>query len=248
MRSLVKLLGGSRVSDNSIYEYLNLGVVTSPNTIFENIYKVEPSQIIEFDLKKLDSILKNYYWSLENYYDNNLFDEGVFYDLLIDSIKLRNVSDVPIANFLSGGIDSTLIAKLQTEINDTVNTFTVGYEDKKYDETKWSDLVANKYSTNHIVEHLNSKEIVNLVDESMEIFDEPYSDPSIVPSYSISKLIAQNYKVAISGDGGDELAFGYDRTRNVMNSLNINESVINYVFIFFSIFWKWYKNTTKFKK
>ena len=230
LRSLVKLLGGSRVSDNSIYEYLNLGVVTSPNTIFENIYKVEPSQIIEFDLKKLDSILKNYYWSLENYYDNNLFDEGVFYDLLIDSIKLRNVSDVPIANFLSGGIDSTLIAKLQMEINDTVNTFTVGYEDKKYDETKWSDLVANKYSTNHIVEHLNSKEIVNLVDESMEIFDEPYSDPSIVPSYSISKLIAQNYKVAISGDGGDELAFGYDRTRNVMNSLNINESVINYVF------------------
>ena len=230
LRSIVKLLGDSKVSDNSIYEYLNLGVVTSPNTIFENIYKVEPSQIIEFDLKNLDSLIKNYYWSLENYYDNNLFDESVFYNLLIDSVKLRNVSDVPIANFLSGGIDSTLIAKLQTEINNKVNTFSVGYEDKKYDETKWSDLVANKYSTNHTVRQLNRKDIENLIDESIEIFDEPYSDPSIVPSYAISKLIAQKYKVAISGDGGDELAFGYDRTNNVMNSLNINESIVNYIF------------------
>ena len=202
LRSIVKLLGDSKVSDNSIYEYLNLGVVTSPNTIFENIYKVEPSQIIEFDLKNLDSLIKNYYWSLENYYDNNLFDESVFYNLLIDSVKLRNVSDVPIANFLSGGIDSTLIAKLQTEINNKVNTFSVGYEDKKYDETKWSDLVANKYSTNHTVRLLKRKDIENLIDESIEIFDEPYSDPSIVPSYAISKLIAQKYKVAISGDGG----------------------------------------------
>ena len=80
----------------------------------------------------------------------------------------------------------------------------------------------------------------------MEIFDEPYSDPSIVPSYSISKLIAQNYKVAISGDGGDELAFGYDRTRNVMNSLNINESVINQFSIYILHILKWHKNT-KFK-
>ena len=230
LKSLVKLLGGSKVSDNSIYEYLNLGVVTSPNTIFENIYKVEPSQIIEIDLKNLDSTIKNYYWNLENYYDNNIFNDNVFYNLLIDSVKLRNESDVPVANFLSGGIDSTLITKLQTEFNDTINTFTVGYEDKKYDETEWSDLVSNKYSTNHMVKYLNINEIESFIDKSIEIFDEPYSDPSIVPSYTISKLIAQKYKVALSGDGGDELAFGYDRTSNVLNSLNINENFLNYVF------------------
>ena len=118
-----------------------------------------------------------------------------------DSIKMRNVSDVPIANFLSRGIDSSLIVMFQSLIQSKPNTFSVGYEDAKYDESKWSNLVSEKYSTNHDLMFINIDDLKNLVDESLNIFDEPYADPSVLPSYSISKLISQNYKVAISGDG-----------------------------------------------
>ena len=124
---------------------------------------------------------------------------------------MRNVSDVPIANFLSGGIDSSLIVMFQSLIQNKPNTFSVGYEDLKYDESKWSNLVSEKYSTNHDLMFINIDNLKNLVDDSLDIFDEPY-DPSVLPSYSISKLISQNYKVAISGDGGDELSGGYLRT------------------------------------
>ena len=157
---------------------------------------------------------------------------------------MRNVSDVPIANFLSGGIDSSLIVMFQSLIQSKPNTFSVGYEDKKYDESKWSNLVSEKYSTNHDLMFINIDDLKNLVDESLDIFDEPYADPSVLPSYSISKLISQNYKVAISGDGGDELSGGYLRTHQILKSKNFNHSHIedhlqNVPFLS----WKWSKYT-----
>ena len=143
---------------------------------------------------------------------------------------MRNVSDVPVANFLSGGIDSTLIVKLQSEITAQANTYTVGYEDKKYDESTWAQEVSNRYSTNHFLDSVSEKEIDAMVSKAIHIFDEPYADPSTVPSYSISKLISQNYKVAISGDGGDELAAGYLRTHEVLNSTKYNSNLVNGIF------------------
>ena len=84
---------------DSINEYLNLGVVTSPNTIFKNHHKVEPGQIIEIEINNNFQKKTEYYWSLEENYDTKKFDSDIFYELLVDSIRMRNVSDVPVANF-----------------------------------------------------------------------------------------------------------------------------------------------------
>lgn len=230
LKSLNKLIKKDSVYEESVIEYLNLGVVTSPNTIFKNYYKVEPGQVIEFDFSKSFQKSEKIYWSLKDSYGSDKFNKAKFKELLIDSVRLRNVSDVPVANFLSGGIDSTLIVKLQSLIEGDTNTFTVGYDDKKYDESYWANIVSKKYSTNHITNSIQKDELNNLVLESINSFDEPYADPSIVPSFSISKLISEKYKVAISGDGGDELAFGYLRTHQVMNSLNLNENLTNLIF------------------
>ncbi len=230
LKSLIKLNNKFDLDDDSINEFLNLGVVTSPNTIFKNHYKVEPGQIIEIDINKNFHKKKEYYWRLEENYDTKKFDSDVFYDLLVDSIRMRNVSDVPIANFLSGGIDSSLIVMLQSLIQSNPNTFSVGYEDKKYDESEWSNLVSKQYSTNHDLMFINIDDLENLVEKSLEIFDEPYADPSVLPSYAISKLISKNYKVAISGDGGDELSGGYIRTHQILQSKNLNHSLLRLIF------------------
>ena len=230
LKSLIRLNNKFDLDNDSIDEFLNLGVVTSPNTIFKNHQKVEPGQLIEIDLKENFNKKSEYYWKLEDSYGTNKFDSDVFYDLLFDSIKMRNVSDVPIANFLSGGIDSSLIVMFQSLIQSKPNTFSVGYEDAKYDESKWSNLVSEKYSTNHDLMFINIDDLKNLVDESLNIFDEPYADPSVLPSYSISKLISQNYKVAISGDGGDELSGGYLRTHQTLNSINFNHAILKIIY------------------
>ena len=230
LKSLININNKFDLDEDSINEYLNLGVVTSPNTIFKNHHKVEPGQIIEIEINNNFQKKTEYYWSLEENYDTKKFDSDIFYELLVDSIRMRNVSDVPVANFLSGGIDSSLIVMLQSLIQSKPNTFSVGYEDKKYDESEWSNLVSKKYSTNHDLISINTDDLKNLVEKSLEIFDEPYADPSVLPSYSISKLISKNYKVAISGDGGDELSGGYLRTRQILQSKNLNNTLLSLIY------------------
>ena len=127
------------------------------------------------------------------------------FELFNDSVNSRLISDVPIANFLSGGIDSTSLIKCLNDNGKNVNTFSVSYDDDRYDESIWSSQVAARYKTNHSTENIYIHAINESLDDSIDIFDEPYSDPSTLPSFILSKLISKNYKVALSGDGGDEL-------------------------------------------
>ena len=120
--------------------------------------------------------------------------------------------------------------------NVPINSFSVIYEDKKYDESKWSKLVADKYSNNHENSLLDNTDIVNVINKSIEIFDEPYSDPSTVPSYIISNEISKKYKVAISGDGGDELLGGYLRTNELMMPKRKLLNFLNYFDVFYPNF------------
>lgn len=214
------------VSERSIEDYLNYGVVPSPNTIFKNIYKLKPAQIITFDLSKEVNVSSdNIYWKIEDYIMNEKFSKNEFFNLFSESIKIRENADVAVATFLSGGIDSTSIVKNMSDRGSLTNTYSIGYVDNKYDESKWSSMVANKYKTNHDLNIVNFANDVEGVLNSMDIFDEPYSDPSTYPSFLISKEISNKYKVAISGDGGDELLGGYRRI-NILTNPDIRKSNI----------------------
>ena len=231
LKAIVSVKGQYEVDNDSLLEYLDIGVVTSPNTIFKNIFKLKPGEIIEFSLQneKIEKSSK-VFWNIEDYVSEEQFNKNKFFNHFNNSVESRLVSDVPVANFLSGGIDSTSIIKSISKSNNEMNTFSVSYGDEKYDESYWFNQVVSKYNTNHVTKYVNKQDIDLYIKESIEIFDEPYSDPSTLPSYLLSKLISGSYKVAISGDGGDELLGGYKRTNLVLNSKKFNKKLISGLF------------------
>ncbi len=236
LKSLVMMNKEYRIDPDSLGEYLDLGVVTSPRTIFKDYYKLQPSEFLVFDLNTYQVKTQKKYWNIEEKVGSERFDLNEFHNLFSKSIQSREVADVDIATFLSGGIDSSSIIKNMNDRNVPINSFSVIYEDKKYDESKWSKLVADKYSNNHENSLLDLVDIFSVVNKSIEIFDEPYADPSTVPSYVISKKISEKYKVAISGDGGDELLGGYIRTNELMMPKRTSLNFLNFLNAFYPNF------------
>ena len=213
------------IDENQISKYLGLSVISSPDTLFRNIKKVNPAETIYIDYSNSKfSASSQFYWNIEDFIDEKEFKSEEFFDLLSEAIDIRTKADVPIANFLSGGIDSTSIVKNLSDKSFEVNTFSVGVDNLDYDESRWSNKVSEFYKTNHKSINISSNINIYEVEESLKSLDEPYSDPSVVPSYLLSKEISKYYKVAISGDGADELLGGYQR---VQNSLNHNSSIRN---------------------
>jgi len=222
LKSLVKNLNTYKLDNQYIYEYLNYGIVASPNTIFENIKKLQPAQIIEIDYSNdIISNTSHIYWEPKNYIESEVFDENLFFEKFDEAVMLRTEADVPVANFLSGGIDSTSIIKNMHDKNYEVNSFSVVFNEKKYSEQKWSRVVSKKYSTNHKEVNASIDFDGEKISNALKSLDEPYSDPSVIPSYLISKEISNYFKVAISGDGGDELLGGYKRVEVALKNKNI---------------------------
>ena len=219
LKSLIALNKDKSIDETSLFTYLDLGVVPSPKTIIKDIHKLKPGEIVKFEFQN-NKIKKSniQYWNIEEFVSEEKFDSTKFFELFNDSVNSRLVSDVPVANFLSGGIDSTSLVKSLNDNGQSINTFSVAYDDQRYDETMWSSKVVQRYKTNHFSEKIFIDDVNEYIDESIEIFDEPYSDPSTLPSFMLSKLISKNYKVAISGDGGDELLGGYLRTKLTLNN------------------------------
>lgn len=228
LESLIKSNNNlSRLKESSLNEYLRYGVVAAPRTIFEDYNKVEAGTILEFRFKNnIVNTIKNKYWNIEDYVDNKPFNLEEFLNILEDSISTRAKADVPVASFLSGGIDSTTVVRYLSKQNQ-INTFSVVTDDQGYDESRWSNLASKKYNTRHQSVNINSNISNKDILESLAVLDEPYADPSIVPSYILSREIAKYFKVAISGDGGDELLGGYRRTFLTLRPKNILDALIS---------------------
>ena len=217
--SLAKLNNNSDIDYQYIYQYLELGVIPSPNTLFKSIYKVKPGEVICFSLENSIKLFDKFlFWKIDQFLDNNKFDSREFIFMFNDAVKLREESDVPIAYFLSGGLDSTSVVKSAFDNSNgkQINTFSVISKDSFYDESKYSDLVAKKYQTNHFKIAIDNQLNIETVSKVISAYDELYFDPSVIPSYILSKEISKNFKVAISGDGGDELFGGYERISKIL--------------------------------
>lgn len=217
LKSLVEFEGNIKLCKDQIIKYLKYGAIPSPNTIFKNVYKVKPSEIIEIFLNSNEiKVSKSVYWMIKEHIDNKKFTNDDFFELFSESVQIRQEADVEIGNFLSGGIDSTSIVKNMYDNNLKINSFSVNVKNPKYDESKWSGLVSEKYNTNHISIDIDSNLSFDYFTTPLKSLDEPYSDPSVVPSFYLSKEISKYFKVAISGDGGDELLGGYKRVQYTM--------------------------------
>ena len=132
-------------------------------------------------------------------------------NILFNSVKKQLISDVPVCSFLSGGIDYSLIAILLKQANPLIDTFTVGFENKYYDESKFAENIAKKINLKNNIINVSDKDIIDTVPLLPEIYSEPFADSSQIPTYLICKKIKEKATVALSGDGGDELFGCYNR-------------------------------------
>ena len=197
---------------DSINLYFSLGFIPSPYSIYKYVKKIEPRQNAVFNLK-IKKLSLNYYYSYPRYQPiynkKELIKEGR--SLLADSVKLRLISDVPIGAFLSGGLDSSaVVAEMIKLINNKTNTFSIGFEGK-YDESKYIKIVKDYLKTNHHHKYFREEDFKRILSNIFYYYDEPFSDPSMFPTYFLSKFARNSVTVALSGDGGDEIFGGYPR-------------------------------------
>ncbi len=207
------LRGRKQISNKSLNTYINLGVVPSPNTMYKEVKQLMPGEYMEFDLSSWSNTYKDFYWKKQDYITKDtVYEQEVFNQIFSDAVKKRLVSDVPVAAFLSGGLDSTAVIKAISQTGEDVRSFSVVFEDKLYDESEWIDQVVGKYNLTNTKETFVSSDLDSLIIKASNSFEEPFYDPSQIPTYIISESISKKYKVALSGDGSDELMYGYQRS------------------------------------
>jgi asparagine synthase (glutamine-hydrolysing) len=201
---------------NSLYTYLQLNYTAAPDSIFSEVKKLQAGTWLRIRDKNLDS---GTYYTIPLPSENNTSSCISFEDagnkleeLLEQAVVKRLVSDVPLGAFLSGGIDSSIIVALAARHTKQLNTFSIGFRDEPmFDETRYAQLVADKYKTNHTVFSLTTDDIFNEFQNVMDYIDEPFGDSSALAVYILSKQTRKHVTVALSGDGADELFGGYNK-------------------------------------
>jgi asparagine synthase (glutamine-hydrolysing) len=196
----------------SLDEYLSCGYITAPRTIYRGVRRVCPGEMIT--LERDGSSKSSIYWqpsfSEPSEWDKRSVDDicAELFDVLVDSVKIRLVSDVPIGAFLSGGVDSTCVVAIMNYLGASFKTFSASFSEKLYDETDYALNAAEFFGKEHFVGAVNANAI-ELLPKLIEHLDEPFADSSLIPTYLVSKLARQHVSVVLSGDGGDEVFAGY---------------------------------------
>ena len=214
IRALVQHPLVSRDVDTEALElFLDLQYIPVPWTIYKDIRKLPPAHFAIFDAS---GFRLERYWELD-YREKLKIDEEEALDALDEKlrecIRIRLLADVPIGATLSGGVDSGLVVAMLAKLTDhPVKTFTISFEEKAFDESRYAHDVAKRYGTDHYVHRIDSG-IEALLPEMIRHYGEPYGDKSAVPSFFISRWAREQVTVALNGDGGDELLGGYSRYR-----------------------------------
>jgi asparagine synthase (glutamine-hydrolysing) len=193
----------------SIAEYLKYGYVPHPHSILEEVSKLPPAH---YAIVEKGEVRTQRYWRPFGDMSSMRYEEAEerLRELLADSVRLRLVSDAPLGAFLSGGVDSSVVVGLMAGAAETVKTFTIGFEESRYDERRYARAVAEKFHTEH-VEEIVRPDVAAIFEKLIWHLDEPLADSSAVPTYVLSQLTARSVKAALSGDGGDECFLGYPR-------------------------------------
>ena len=212
----------AKVNRQALGLYLRHNYVPAPHSMFDGVYKLQPGHIATLIKKDHELHLNTRpYWSLVDAYqaNNKVSDDISLSDatdeleiLLRNSVAHRMISDVPIGAFLSGGIDSSLVVALMQSISDrSVKTFTIGFSEPEFNEAQHAKTVAEYLGTDHTELYISADQAMDVIPGMASIYDEPFADPSQIPTYLVSKLASDSVKVVLSGDGGDELFYGYRR-------------------------------------
>jgi len=202
------------IDPQALHDYLSFNYVPGPRTIFSHIRKLPPGHLLTC---KSGDVKVRSYWEL--HYQENVSKNGThaeeeyceaLHDLLKTTVKQHLISDVPLGVFLSGGIDSSSLVALMREVSSqTIQTFSIGFSEQSYDELAHARVIAKAFATDHH-ELVVRPQVIDLLPELIRYFDEPFADSTAIPVYCVSKLAREHVKVALSGEGGDEVFAGYE--------------------------------------
>ncbi len=204
------------ISEEAFIEFFQFGYISSGRSIFENCHKLPAGHYLAFNAETKEVSLQEY-WSIIPFFELPKFSqpEEELIDnleaLLVDAFKYRMVSDVPVGVFLSGGIDSALLASILRKHHGDINTFTIGFKEEGFNEAEYARELAEYLGTTHAEKILDISEAGEVLDELADIYDEPFGDCSGIPATMLSRVAKDaGMKVVLSGDGGDELSGGYN--------------------------------------
>jgi asparagine synthase (glutamine-hydrolysing) len=231
LRSIEKLGLNLEICEESLSQYLYYGYVPAPRSIYKGIYKLLPGTYIDLKVNKGIISKEDFsanparnvncpkeYWSLAGVgnprtnYNDSFESVDALDTLLREVIRDQCSADVPFGAFLSGGVDSSLVVAIMQQVNKIpINTFTVGFEEKEFNEAIYAKKVADHLGTNHTEIYISEKDCMDIAPKIAGILDEPIADSSQIPTYIVSKLAKKHVTVCLSGDAGDELFAGYNR-------------------------------------
>jgi asparagine synthase (glutamine-hydrolysing) len=216
LKSIISILDFKpKISNQALSLYFQLTYIPAPFTIYEGVKKLEANSYLELECISNKVTIKPIKNKENILYDQNMsFSKAklITHDLVNKSVLTRTVSDVPIGTFLSGGVDSSIVSLcLSQETSLPIDTFSIGFEKKSFDESDKAQLVSKLIGSKHHQFTLSEKDLSENIDEILLNYDEPFADPSALPTYLVSKLTQQHVKVALTGDGGDEVFGGYNK-------------------------------------
>lgn len=210
-----------KIRKDILSRYLYQQYINAPETIFEDVYKLEPGAVLTFSEGKAET---RKYWNIKEAYHRgkkNLVEDyaqakSELKERLKKATAYRMISDVPLGAFLSGGYDSSLITAIaQEHSREPVKTFSIGFHEEKYNEAKYAKQVADYLGTDHTELYIDEKQMFDLVESIPMYYDEPFADSSQIPSMLVAALAREKVTVVLSGDGGDEFYCGYNIYENV---------------------------------
>lgn len=218
-----------RIQTGVLPRYLYQQYISGPETVFENVYKVAPGERITFVNGKLQ---KQKYWDLKEVYHQKKENPPKSFEeakaqlkaLLETAVAQRMVADVPLGTFLSGGYDSSLVtAVAQSLSREPVKTFSIGFEEKQYNEAEYAKEVAAYLGCDHTEMYIGEQDMFRLIESIPKYYDEPFADSSQIPSMLVSELARKDVTVALSGDGGDEFFCGYNVYDKVLQAQKLDK-------------------------
>lgn len=209
----------TKMNPQAVEDYFALGYIPEPKTIYQGVYKLDPGHTLTVNQGQSE-LSSNEYWDIPFTpvpYSNEKELEEELIHRLREAVDIRRVAEVPLGAFLSGGVDSSAVVAMMAGLQkEPVNTCSIGFDVKGYDESIHAQEVAEQFNTHHHVNMVDPNDF-DLIDELARLYDEPFADSSALPTYRVCQLAKQRVTVALSGDGGDEHFAGYRRYRWHMN-------------------------------
>lgn len=212
------------VDNTAIYDYLNYLYIPEPKTYYKNVYKLLPGHRLLFDMKSQKIVKNSSYWKLDvNPYQGSQRKKEDIMDelrtLVQEAVRKQMIADVPVGTFLSGGVDSSIITYESAQISPQVETFSIGFNEKGFDESKYALQLAEKCNICSNRKQFRKDILNNSYCRMKDWYDEPFGDSSAFPTYFVSEFAKEKVTVVLTGDGGDEVFGGYPRYEIIRKGL-----------------------------